>query len=84
MRTAAMRDRGEDIRKAAAATKLYCTEMVNRAAYEAIQIHGGVGCLRETGIERTYRMVRIFTTLEGTSDVQRLTVADRVLKEGRG
>jgi alkylation response protein AidB-like acyl-CoA dehydrogenase len=80
-RTAAMRDQGMDIRKEAAMTKLYCSEMVNRAAYEAIQIHGGAGCLRETNIERAYRMVRVLTILEGTSEMQRLTIATRVLKE---
>lgn len=81
MRTAEIRDGGRDIRKEAAITKLYCTEMVNRAAYEAIQLHGGIGCLREGNVERVYRMVRILTILEGTSDMQRLTVAGRVLKE---
>ena len=80
-RTASMRDEGRDIRKEAAMTKLYSTEMVNRAAYEAIQIHGGVGCLKETNVERVYRMVRIFTILEGTSEMQRLTIAGRLLKE---
>ena len=78
-----MKDQGMDIRKEAAMTKLYCSEMVNRAAYEAIQIHGGVGCLRETNVERVYRMVRIFTILEGTSEMQRLTIARRLLKEER-
>ena len=83
LRTAWMKDQGMDIRKEAAMTKLYCSEMVNRAAYEAIQIHGGVGCLRETNVERVYRMVRIFTILEGTSEMQRLTIARRLLKEER-
>lgn len=83
LRTAWMKDQGMDIRKEAAMTKLYCSEMVNRAAYEAIQIHGGAGCLAETGVERVYRMVRIFTILEGTSEMQRLTVASRLLKEER-
>jgi acyl-CoA dehydrogenase len=82
-RTASMRDRGLDIRKEAAMTKLYSTEMVNRAAYEAIQIHGGIGCLKETNVERVYRMVRIFTILEGTSEMQRLTIASRLLKTGQ-
>jgi alkylation response protein AidB-like acyl-CoA dehydrogenase len=82
-RTAWMRDQGMDIRKEAAITKLYCSEMVNRAAYEAIQIHGGVGCLRETNVERVYRAVRILTILEGTSEMQRLTIARRLLKEER-
>ena len=80
-RSAWMKDEGLDIRKESAMTKLYCSEMVNRAAYEAIQIHGGVGCLQETGIERVYRMVRILTILEGTSEMQRLTIAERMLKE---
>jgi alkylation response protein AidB-like acyl-CoA dehydrogenase len=78
---AQLRDEGIDIRKVAAMTKLYCSEMVNRAGYEAIQIHGGAGCLAESGIERAYRMVRVLTILEGTSEMQRLTVARRVLKE---
>jgi len=83
VRTAWMKDQGMDIQKEAAMTKLYCSEMVNRAAYEAIQIHGGAGCLRETNVERVYRMVRIFTIIEGTSEMQRLTIAGRLLKEER-
>src|SRR3990170_10527 len=83
LRTAWMKDQGMDIRKEAAMTKLFCSEMVNRAAYEAIQIHGGVGCLRETNVERVYRMVRIFTIIEGTSEMQRLAVASRLLEEER-
>ncbi|MFI5394894.1 MAG: acyl-CoA dehydrogenase family protein [Candidatus Binatia bacterium] len=82
-RTAWMRDQGMDIRKEAAMTKLYCSELVNRAAYEAIQIHGGIGCLKETNVERVYRMVRILTILEGTSEMQRLTIARRLLKDDR-
>jgi acyl-CoA dehydrogenase len=82
-RTAWMRDQGMDIRKEAACTKLYCSEMVNRAAYEAIQIHGGAGCLQETNVERVYRAVRVLTILEGTSEMQRLTIARRLLKEER-
>ena len=80
-RTATMRDQSLDIRKGAAMTRLYCSEMVIRAAYEAIQIHGGACCMRETGIERAYRMVRVLTILEGTPEMQRLTIARRVLKD---
>lgn len=79
-RSAWMKDQGLDIRKASAMTKLYCSEMANRHAYQAVQIHGGAGCLEETGIERMYRMVRIFTILEGTSEMMRLSVADRLLR----
>jgi acyl-CoA dehydrogenase len=80
-RAARAKGRGEDTRKLSAMTKLFCAEMVNRHAYEAVQVHGGAGCLEETGVERIYRMVRILTILEGTSEMQRLTIAERVLKE---
>ncbi|MEB2286166.1 MAG: acyl-CoA dehydrogenase family protein [Myxococcales bacterium] len=58
-----------------------CSEMVNRAAYEAIQVHGGAGCLRESGIERIYRQSRVLTIVEGTSEIQRLSIARSLLKE---
>ncbi|MCC6767147.1 MAG: acyl-CoA dehydrogenase family protein [Deltaproteobacteria bacterium] len=80
-RVAAMWDRKLDVRKEAAMVKLYASEMVNRAAYEAIQIHGGTGCLLETGLERVSRMVRVYTIVEGTSEIQRIGIARRVLKE---
>ncbi len=81
LRVAAMWDRKEDVRKEAAIVKLAASEMVNRAAYEAIQIHGGTGCLAETGLERVARMVRVYTIVEGTSEMQRAGIAKRVLKE---
>ncbi|MCC6850615.1 MAG: acyl-CoA dehydrogenase family protein [Deltaproteobacteria bacterium] len=80
-RVAAMWDRKLDVRKEAAMVKLYASEMVNRAAYEAIQIHGGTGCLLETGLERVARMVRVYTIVEGTSEIQRIGIARRLLKE---
>lgn len=80
-RAAAMWDRKHDVRKEAAMLKLYASEMVNRAAYEAIQIHGGTGCLLETGLERVYRMVRVYTIVEGTSEIQRMGIGRRVIKQ---
>jgi len=80
-RAAEMWDCKLDVRKEAAMVKLYASEMVNRAAYEAIQIHGGSGCLLETGLERVYRMVRVYTIVEGTSEIQRMGIARRVLKQ---
>jgi len=80
-RAAWMRDHGLDVRREAAMTKLFCSEMVNRAAYEAMQIHGGAGCLRETGLERIYRMVRVFTVVEGTSEMQRVSIARSLLEQ---
>jgi len=80
-RAAWMWDQKVDVRKEASIVKLFASEMVNRAAYETIQIHGGAGCLRQTGLERVYRMVRVYTIVEGTSEIQRMSIARRVLKE---
>ncbi len=80
-RAAKMWDEKLDVRKEAAMVKLYASEMVNRAAYEAIQIHGGAGCLLETGLERVYRMVRVYTIVEGTSEIQRMGIGRRVIKQ---
>jgi alkylation response protein AidB-like acyl-CoA dehydrogenase len=80
LRAAWMRDQGLDVRTEAAMTKLFCTELANRAAFEAIQIHGAAGCLREGGIERVYRQVRVLTIVEGTSEIQRITIARNLLK----
>jgi len=80
-RAAAMWDGKLDVRKEAAMVKLFASEMVNRAAYEAIQVHGGTGCLAETGLERTSRMVRVYTIVEGTSEIQRMGIGRRVLRQ---
>ena len=80
-RAAWMKDQGIDIRKEAAMVKVYCAEMVNRAVDTAMQIHGGMGFMRETPIEHVMRRVRVFRIFEGTSEIQRLTIAKSLLKE---
>jgi len=54
--------------------KYYCSEMVNRVAYKAIQIHGGYGFSGEYAVERFYRDARINTLFEGTSQIQQLII----------
>jgi butyryl-CoA dehydrogenase len=54
--------------------KYYCSEMVNRVAYKAIQIHGGYGFSGEYPVERFYRDARINTLYEGTSQIQQLII----------
>lgn len=51
-------------------TKYYCTEMANSLAYDAIQIHGGVGYTEEFDVARLYRDARILTIYEGTTQLQ--------------
>jgi acyl-CoA dehydrogenase len=60
--------------------KLFCTEMVNRVADMAVQIHGGMGYMKDYPIERFYRDVRLTRIYEGTSEIQRLVIARELLK----
>jgi alkylation response protein AidB-like acyl-CoA dehydrogenase len=59
----------------ASKAKLYASEMVNRAVYKAVQIHGSVGYSRETDVERMYRDARVVSIYEGTSEIQRMIIA---------
>lgn len=76
---AVKKDRGDRFSDAAAMAKLYASETANWVAYEALQIHGGMGYSRELLIERYYRDARITTIYEGTSEIQRLVIARHVL-----
>ncbi|MFC8719583.1 acyl-CoA dehydrogenase family protein [Kitasatospora sp. NPDC057198] len=74
-------DSGEDRRIGPSAAKLYCSEMVSRAADLAVQIHGGMGYMRGTAVERCYRDARLFRIYEGTSEIQKLIIGRALLKE---
>lgn len=63
----------------ASEAKLFATEAANRACYEALQIHGGNGFHDDYEISRLYRDVRVTTIYEGTSEMQRLVIARRLL-----
>ena len=68
-------DNGDPVIQESSIAKLYASEMVNRVAYRMIQVHGGMGWMRELPLERIYRMVRIFPLVEGTSEIQRYIIA---------
>jgi alkylation response protein AidB-like acyl-CoA dehydrogenase len=76
---AAMRDRGENYSAAASMAKVFASEMANKVAYQALQIHGGYGYMKEYPVERYYRDVRVFTIYEGTSEIQRRVIAKHVI-----
>ena len=63
----------------ASRAKLYAGEIVNRAVYKAVQIHGSLGYSRESDVERMYRDARVITIYEGTSEVQRMIIARDLL-----
>jgi len=63
--------------------KLFATEAAQRIVDRAVQIHGSLGVTRGTIVERLYREVRALRIYEGTSEIQRLVIAEQVLKELR-
>ena len=75
-----LKDSGKPMGSAASKAKLYASEMANRVAYKAVQIHGSVGYSRETDVERMYRDARVIPIYEGTSEVQRMIIARDLLK----
>lgn len=73
---ASLRDQtGAAVVKEAAMVKLFCSEMANRVADRAVQIHGAMGYAKEYPIERFYRDLRLTRIYEGTSEIQRLVIA---------
>jgi len=66
----------------AAQAKLYSSEMAQRVTNKALQIHGGYGYTREYDVERFFRDARITEIYEGTSEIQKMVIADWILKEG--
>lgn len=59
----------------AAEAKLYCSEICNEIAGEALQIHGGYGYTKDYLVEKYFRDARVTTIYEGTSEIQRLVIA---------
>ncbi len=80
-RAAWLKDEGRDFTKQAAMAKLMASEVAEKTARNAIQIHGSYGYSREFPVERIYRDQRLMTIGEGTSEIQRIVIARRVLSE---
>lgn len=73
-------DRGERFSIEAAMVKRYCSDLCIHVVDRALQIHGGSGFMKETGIERVYRDSRILAIYEGTNEIQRMIIAEELLK----
>ncbi|MGZ5091448.1 MAG: acyl-CoA dehydrogenase family protein [Burkholderiales bacterium] len=73
--------RGERGTIEASTAKLFNTEALARVVDCAVQIHGGMGYMREAGIETTYRDARIVRIYEGSSEIQRNIIAAQLLKD---
>jgi alkylation response protein AidB-like acyl-CoA dehydrogenase len=80
---ARMKDHGEPYTQQASMAKLFASEMVQRVTAQAIQIHGGYGYTKDYPVERFYRDARVFTIYEGTSEIQRIVIANHVFRDKR-
>jgi acyl-CoA dehydrogenase len=80
-RAAYMKDSGvERVTQAASEAKLFATEAAGRIIDDAVQIHGGSGLVRGSVVERLYRDVRALRIYEGTSEIQKLLIANGLFK----
>src|SRR5437762_3260803 len=70
---------GEECVTEVSMAKLFATEVENRVAYEAVQLHGGYGYMREFPVEGFFRDVRLWTIASGTSEIMREIIAKRLL-----
>jgi acyl-CoA dehydrogenase len=70
---------GEDAVREISMVKLFTAEMVNRVAYDCVQLHGGYGYMREYAVERFARDARLMTIGGGTSEIMRDIIAKTVL-----
>jgi butyryl-CoA dehydrogenase/short/branched chain acyl-CoA dehydrogenase len=76
---ARLRDAGQPFVKQAAMAKYYASDMAERVASQAIEIHGGVGITRDYPVEKLWRDAKIGRIYEGTSNIQLLTIAKKLL-----
>ena len=76
-----MKDQGKEFGKQAAMAKLYSSEIANEVANEAMQIFGGYGFLKGNHIERFYRDQKLLQIGEGTSEILRMVISRKIMKE---
>lgn len=80
-KTAYLMDAKQDAGMNASMAKYFASETCNELAAKAVQIHGGYGFIKEYKVERLYRDCRVFTIYEGTSQVQQMVIAGKLLKK---
>jgi hypothetical protein len=79
-RAAMAKQNGEPFNLIAAQAKLYASEVSQRVATEAVQVHGGYGFIKDFPVEKFYRDVVLLTIGEGTSEVQKMVIAKNLLQ----
>jgi acyl-CoA dehydrogenase len=79
-RVAWEKDQGHPVTMEASMAKLFCTEMLGRVADLAVQVHGGMGYMKEFAVERIFRDARVVRIYEGTSEIQKTVIARELLR----
>jgi alkylation response protein AidB-like acyl-CoA dehydrogenase len=78
------KDRGMPHGEAGARAKLYAAQVANEVTYDAVQVLGGQGYMKDHPVERYYRDARVTEIYEGTSEIQRLVISRGILRELEG
>jgi len=81
-----MADRGvpeDELTKASAMAKLYCSDVAMEVTTDAVQVLGGYGYIKEYPVERMMRDAKITQIYEGTNEIQRIVIAREMLRESR-
>ncbi len=81
LKAAWLKDQGRKHAFEASAAKLFASEMAEKTASDALQIHGGYGFMEEYPVSRYYKGIKMLQIVEGTSEVQRMLIA-RILSRG--
>lgn len=74
------KDMGKDASKDASMAKYYASEIAQEIVNDSLQMHGGYGYIKDYTIERLYRDVRVISIYEGTSEIQKMVIAGKLLK----
>ena len=70
---------GQRASKETSMVKAFCTEMASRVTDRCINVHGGMGLTNELRLEAAYRLARVLRIPDGTGEIQRRTIAQRLL-----
>lgn len=80
-RAAWLKKEGMNYSQESAMAKLYAAEVAQRVVVDAVQVHGGYGYVKDYPVERYYRDAKITSIYEGTSEVQRIVIANNIFKD---
>ena len=83
LKAAWLKDQGRKHAFEASAAKLFASEMAEKVASDALQIHGGYGFMEEYPVSRYYKGIKMLQIVEGTSEVQRMLIARMLARQSR-